>query len=473
MLSVIATTSFIAAVVVFVDLYENTWLYESVGHILIPVFRSATKLIASIFWIISWILVRTHLRSNISIASTSSSRFVISLVLVLLWIFGLGATFSSILSAIANIQCALQNSGTSVRQTYIVNGVCRIGQPLFVLIQTIVLSRISRFHLTFNRTVHWFLIFILLTNTGAWVYNISLLNRKISFSQNSSTFTFCYWKTDIATKAIIPLHPILVPLEQEYNFLSICVILTITLHSHWTYKLRSTKNIHAILVSSSSIVHEGRKQYKGITKREILYMIVSIFCFLPAIVVTILRRISNSEMLTNDWQLTVIFPNVIIIACIFRGFHIVQRLKKTLLSCDILLDNFLDNDAIYIVCASGNFIYYALAVAFAYYGIEIWTVVLKYVLGLVEVYYQTIFILYLKRFKSQCYLRLPFVIIMLLISNMVMWVYFQFWIFYVSYSNTDEVWGTLHPAARQVLYTFICFYRFQSFISLYRIYKSD
>lgn len=140
---------------------------------------------------------------------------------------------------------------------------------------------------------------------------------------------------------------------------------------------------------------------------------------------------------------------------------------------EVQSDCFFDNDAVYICYASAFIMYAAIGVSKHIYRGSFDPVVMKYTLILIETFYQTIFTLYLKRFEGKCYKKLYFVLIFLLSSNMITWIYVQFWMYYISYSNSNEVFGPLHPAARHILYNFLCLYKFLSFIYLYKFYKQE
>lgn len=198
--------------------------------------------------------------------------------------------------------------------------------------------------------------------------------------------------------------------------------------------------------------------------RFVTYSIVSFIFQIPSVVIFVLRKTYNNQTLSNAWEQTTMFRNSTLLLIIWYGFHILRRMDRGSYRKNVEFDSFLDNDVVYIICASGTIMYAALGVAEHNHRGSFDEKAMKYSLFMIETFYQTIFLLYLKRFERKCYTKLYFVIIFLLFSNMITWIFFQFWIYDISYSNTNEVLGPLYPAAR---------HRFQSFIYLFKFYKQE
>lgn len=452
--SILISTSLMAATAVVIYMYETTKLYDIAGYILLPVLVLMMYLASVIFWISLCVLVKTQPRSYRT--TSPKEKSVINLVLIFLWILGLGAIFYSILNTIVYVQCSFEDLST--RKTHITNSAYRAIQAVFTIVQTIVLSSISKLNLRRTKLIQCFFVVILLTNTSAWIYNISIIQKPISL--NSTHVFRCYWNTQTATKLISPIHPIMFAIEQEYNFLSVCVIVSLFFGKNWdTVNFNFTERQH-------------RPSWKP-SGRFVTYSIVSFIFQIPSVVIFVLRKTYNNQTLSNAWEQTTMFRNSTLLLIIWYGFHILRRMDRGSYRKNVEFDSFLDNDVVYIICASGTIMYAALGVAEHNHRGSFDEKAMKYSLFMIETFYQTIFLLYLKRFERKCYTKLYFVIIFLLFSNMITWIFFQFWIYDISYSNTNEVLGPLYPAARQTLYIFICFYRFQSFIYLFKFYKQE
>lgn len=450
--SIPISTSLMAATAVVIYVYESTRLYDVIGYLLLPVFVFIMYLTSVIFWIFLRVLVKTQPRSYVK--TFAKEKSVINLVLIFLWILGLGAVFYSILNTIIYVQCSFEDLPT--RKTHIANSAYRAIQTVFILVQTIVLSGISKLHLRRTTLFQCFFVVILLTNTSAWIYNISIIQKPISL--NSTYTSLCYWNTQTATKLISPLHPVMFAIEQEYNFLSVCVILSLFFGDQWvTVGIDYTERRH-------------RQSWKP-SRRFVISSFVSFLFQLPSIVIFVLKKLYNSQTLSINWEQITMFRNGTLLLIILYGFYILRRMDQCSFIKVVQSNYFFDNDAVYIICASGTIMYAAIGVAEHNQRGSFDQKALKYTLILMETFYQTIFILYLKRFERKCSKKLYFVIIFLLFSNLITWIFFQFWIYYISYSNVNEVLGPLYPAARQTLYTFICLYRFQSFIYLYKFYR--
>lgn len=135
-LSVLISTSVIAATVVVIFLYETTRLYDVTGYILLPVLGFMLYVTSVIFWIVLKVLVRR--RRSFYIRSITKYHSVINLVLTFLWISSLGTSVFSIFSTVVHVQCAIQDLPD--RLTQIADGSYRLMKATFMLIQTMVLS---------------------------------------------------------------------------------------------------------------------------------------------------------------------------------------------------------------------------------------------------------------------------------------------------------------------------------------------
>lgn len=452
--SILISTSLMAATAVVIYMYETTKLYDIAGYLLLPVLVFIMYLTSVIFWISLWVLIKTLPRSYVT--TFAKEKSVINLVLVFLWILSLGAIFYSILNTIVYVQCSIEDFQN--RKTHIANSAYRAIQAVFIMVQTIVLSSISKLNLRRTKLIQCFFVVILLTNTSAWIYNISSIQKPISL--NSTHVFKCYWNTQTATKLISPIHPLMFAIMQEYNFLSVCVILSLFFGSHWE------------TVSMDYTERQHRSSWKP-SGRFVTYSFVSFIFQIPSVVIFVLRKSYNNQTLSYAWEQTTMFRNSTLLLIILYGFYILRRMDRSSFRKYVEFDSFLDNDAVYIICASGTIMYAVIGVAEHNHRGSLDGKAMKYTLFMIETFYQTIFLLYLKRFERKCYTKLYFVIIFLLFSNMITWIFFQFWIYSISYSNINEVLGPLYPAARQTLYTLICFYRFQSFIYLFKFYKQE
>lgn len=456
-LSVLVSTSVIAATVVVIFLYETTRLYDVTGYILLPVLGFMLYVTSVIFWIVLKVLVRN--RPSSYIRSTTKYHSVINLVLTFLWISSLSSFVFSMFSTVVHVQCAIQDLPD--RLTQIADGSYRVMKATFMLIQTIVLSELSKLRLKRTKLIQGCFLFILLTNTSAWIYNVSHAEKLTSVNS-----TLCYWNTSLSTKFIIPLHTIMLSVEQEYNFLSVCVISSLFLSNH--------RMIYLSSCDSDPRNHLTSCRLKMPSRRLVIYSVVTLLLHLPSIVILVLRKSLRYQILSNAWECSTIVTNCILLSIIFYGFHILRHMNQNTQSREIQSDFVFDNDAVYLVCACGTATYAAVGVCFDHFQQGVFGMkAMKYILFLVETFYQTIFILYLKKYRRECNKRLQFVIVYLLFSNTTTWIIFQFLVYSVSYSNVNEVFGPLHPAAKHVLYASICLYRFQSCIYLYKLYKQE
>lgn len=452
-LPILVYSSAMAAIIIILFLYETTQLYNIAGFFLLPVLGFLMYFTSVVLCIVLRVLVKIKPRCYITAIAKYHS--VINVVLALLWILSLGTSIYSIICTIVRVQCAMEDLPD--RQIHIAIGAYYIIKASFMLIQTILLSKFSKVRLKHTKLIQCFFVVILLTNTTAWIFNISHVQNITSVNS-----THCYWNTPLSTKVIVPLHTIMLSIEQEYNILSVCVILSLFLRNTWdTY-----------YSSSGDIQHNASTHWREVwkpSKRLVIFSIMSVLLNLPTLVICEMR---NSIPYTSEYA--TIMLNIFLIFTILYGFHILRQIKQYYLNKEVLFDYFFDNDVVYIVCTSGAIMYAAIGISLGRFSRGIFDIkTIKYTLFLFENYYQTLFILYLKKFRGEFYKRLQFVLVFLLVSNLKTWLIFQFLIYSLSYSNGNEVLGPLHPAAKHTLYTLICIYRFQSCIYLYQFYKKE
>lgn len=166
--------------------------------------------------------------------------------------------------------------------------------------------------------------------------------------------------------------------------------------------------------------------------------------------------------------------NTISLLIIFYGFYILRRITQYVRNSEVQPEYFFDNDLIYILCTAGDIVYATIGMSLRRSDrgtIDVKTI--KNTIYIMEFYYQTIFILNMKKVREKCNNKLQFVLVFLIFSNISTWLAFQFWLYSISYSDSDEILGPLHPAIKHTLYILICIYRFQSCIYLYQFYKND
>lgn len=410
---ILISTSIMVATAVVIYVYESTRLYDVIGYLLLPVFMFIMYLTSVIFWISLKVLVKT--RRNSYVTTCAKEKYVINLVLIFLWILGVGAIFYSILNTIVYVQYPFED--VSTRKTHIANSAYRAIQVVFIMVQTIVLSDIYKLHLRRTKLIQCFFVVILLTNTNAWIYNISIIQKPISL--NSSYTTSCYWNTQTETKLLGLLHPVMFDIEQEYNFLSVCVILSLFFGNPWkTVGIDYTERRH-------------RQSWKP-SRRFVISSFVSFLVQLPSIIIFLLSELYSIQTLSNALDLAVMLNSGTLLLIFLYGFHTLRQMNPDPYKKEVQSDCFFDNDAVYICCASAFIMYAAIGVSKHIYRGSFDPVVMKYTLILIETFYQTIFTLYLKLFKGKCYKKLYFVLIFLLSSNMITWIYDQFWMYYIS-----------------------------------------
>lgn len=449
LLPILLSTSVIAAAVIFSFLYETTPLNSVLGLIFLPVFGFVMYLTAIIFCITWKVLDKRYY-----FMSKADYHSVIDLVLTFLWILSLGNSVYSIFTTIVRVQCAIED--VPARKTHIAIGAYRIIQTSFMFVQNTVLSDFSKLRLKQTKLIQCTVVITLLTNAIPWIANIANIQRITSVNS-----THCYWNTHISTKIIIPLQTVMLSTEQEYCFLSAYLISSLFLSKHW----------RTCSFSSCDIDHKKFSIWRSMkpSRGLIISSIISFLLHLPCFVIFVMR-----EPKPNMWTWAITITNTISLLIIFYGIYILRRITQNVRNSEVQPDYFFDNDLIYILCTAGAIVYATIGMSLrrsdrGTFDME----TIKYTIYIMENYYHTIFILNMKKVREKYNNKLQFVLVFLLFSNISTWLAFQFWLYSISYSDSDEILGPLHPAIKHTLYILICIYRFQSCIYLYQFYKND
>lgn len=218
------STSVIAAAVMFSFLYEKTPLNKVLGFILYPVLGFVIYLTSMILCIIFKVLVKR--KPSCYLLSKAKYHSVIDLVLTFLWILSLGTSVYCIFTTIVRVECAIAD--VSARKTHIAVCAYRIIQTAFMFVQNTVLSDLSKLRLKRTILIQCVIVVTLLTNAMAWIANTANIQNLTSVNP-----THCYWNMQISTKIIIPLHTVILSIEQEYCFLSAYLISNLFFSKQW------------------------------------------------------------------------------------------------------------------------------------------------------------------------------------------------------------------------------------------------
>lgn len=288
-----------------------------------------------------------------------------------------------------------------------------------------------------------------------------------NLTEHATETEMCYWNSSIRTDILQPMNGILIPVQQEYSLLCICILATM-FPSYYNF-LRPTHPERVLYNDKTNESIFGSCPFH--TKKRILISVVSVLIFLPATAVAFLREFKDTTYLQIEWEYCATMPVFVLICLIFRGFHVIKT-EMGSINDSRIIGNILNNDILFLVSSCGQFTNDVTLIIYSVHTGAPKLRIIKSVLLILQVFYQTVFIMILKRLPSSQYRRVYGVLLSLLIGNLILWAFNDVQAFMISTSEDDIVgFRKEWPTARQAIYSLVCFYRFQSFVSLYRFCK--
>lgn len=160
-------------------------------------------------------------------------------------------------------------------------------------------------------------------------------------------------------------------------------------------------------------------------------------------------------------------PVSMMIGCTYRGFHVL-RMSPLLLGQDNFLSYVYNNDVMLISSSMGNISYCVLVLLSTVQHTYFQLFVIKNVLVMLQIFLQTVFLILFRRYPKQIYKQMNGLLNFLCVANFIYWGFDEY---LFRFQQPQKVLGSSWPSVRKFVLTFVSFYRFQSFIYLFRACK--
>lgn len=486
--SMLLVTSFTGILFEFYREYINpvSW-YGGDGYPFVLRIAYVLLSVSLVLWAVLCVLAQYRTSKCLS---TPRNDPVSSVVQIFYGVIGVGTMIVHLVNIIIDIICYRENqlllpvSKIPNNYFYIISAVGRSLQIMFICVQFISISRLSRFQLKRSLLVNYFLSVILLTNIAVYLFNTFRLVYGIIQHKNYDNFTSlsnksgrkCYWSNPISTKFLQPMNGILFPLQQEYLQLSICFIASmfpkIGNFYHENRGYAGTTNDEFCQSPA------GKTERKlGLLRprcKNILISASSVAMFIPVISIVVIRQTTSYDgSLFTFYQWFVTLPTTVAIVVILTGFHLLRKVEMTHNVTENYEGYLMDNDTIYILSSVGSMIYNGIGFVYSITVSHSKMNSMRSILLMIEIYYQTIFIISLKTVSiKRVIVRLQYVFLFLLFPNGLSWIYDEFFSLLPNFDEEYETMiGNSWPAVKQTILPLSSFYRFQSFVFLYRFWK--
>lgn len=390
---------------------------------------------------------------------------------VFLFLFVIGIVLYELINIIIDLQCYIEVYNLESSGNYLLSTFGRVAEATFAILQFVVIAKISDKRLRRKIATYYSMSTIILTNVSMWFFTLFRLmygyisKLPVNLTPHASETEMCYWNSSIRSDILQPMNGILIPVQQEYSLICICILATMfpgynlprqTPYERCTHDDRKTD----FIIGSCSLT---------VTKK-VLISVFSVLIFLPGTVVSFMREFKDTTF-QIEWEYCATMPVFVLICLIFRGFHLIKTEMDSINESRII-GNILNNDILFLISSCGQF---ANDVALIFYSVQTgapYMRIIKSLLFILQVFYQTVFILILKRLPASQYRPVYGVLLSLLIGNLILWAFNDVQAFIISSSDDDMVgFRNDSTPARQAIFSLVCFYRFQSFVSLYRFCK--
>lgn len=391
---------------------------------------------------------------------------------VFLFLFAIGIVVYEVINIIIDLQCYFEVFHLQDSEQYLLSSFGRVAEATFAFLQFVVIAKLSDKRLRRKIATYYLISTIILTNVSMWFFTLFRLmygyTSKIPADLNvrATEIEMCYWNSSIRSDILQPMNGILIPVQQEYSLLCICILATMFPSYNF---LRQTHPKRVSYDDKKTEFTFGSCPLP--TKKRILIYVFSVLIFLPATIVSFMREFKDTTFLQIEWEYCATMPVFVLICLIFRGFHLIKT-EMGSINDSRITGNILNNDILFLVSSCGQF---ANDVTLIIYSVHTGAPnfrIIKSVLLILQVFYQTVFIMILKRLPSSQYRRVYGVLLTLVIGNLILWAFNEVQAFMISTSDDDIVgFRKEWPTARQAIFSLVCFYRFQSFVSLYRFCK--
>lgn len=485
--SVLLGTSLTAILFAFFREYINPTLWYSRNQypiVLIIIF------VLSVMSIFSWVTlcVLAKYQRKVYLGDPRNDP-VSKLVHIFYGTFGVVTMIDYFLCIIVDINCYRQNEielpAYKLKRNYfyLISGIGRFIEIVFFLVQMVSVRFLSAFQLRRSLLVHYFLSVILLNNVASYLFNAFKLiydmfqNEKQfhyqSINGNVTTRT-CYWTSTLITQFLQPLNGIIIPMQQEYYIISICFIVSMfpRISNVEQDDLEKTveEDFYRLLPDTT-----GKETIQCRNRRlDILVSSLAVAMFIPGIVVLLMRQKSSDDRINLfvAWQWCLTFPNLVLITVILAAFHVLRKVDAAESMKERNRGYLMNNDTFYIVSSIGVFFFNSFGLVYSITMNEPGASTARFVLLMIQIHYQTIFIISLKTKGLRGVKKIQRVLLFLLFPNFLCWIFDEFFSLFPHFDYSyEKAVGPTWSSVRQTILPLASFYRFQSFVFLYRLWK--
>lgn len=485
--SVLLGTSLTAILFAFFREYINPTLWYSRNQypiVLIIIF------VLSVMSIFSWVTlcVLAKYQRKVYLGDPRNDP-VSKLVHIFYGTFGVVTMINYFLCIIVDINCYRQNEielpAYKLKRNYfyLISGIGRFIEIVFFLVQMVSVRFLSAFQLRRSLLVHYFLSVILLNNVASYLFNAFKLiydmfqNEKQfhyqSINGNVTTRT-CYWTSTLITQFLQPLNGIIIPMQQEYYIISICFIVSMFPRISNVEQDDLEKTVEEDFYRSLPDT-TGKETIQCRNRRlDILVSSLAVAMFIPGIVVLLMRQKSSDDRINLfvAWQWCLTFPNLVLITVILAAFHVLRKVDAAESMKERNRGYLMNNDTFYIVSSIGVFFFNSFGLVYSITMNEPGASTARFVLLMIQIHYQTIFIISLKTKGLRGVKKIQRVLLFLLFPNFLCWIFDEFFSLFPHFDYSyEKAVGPTWSSVRQTILPLASFYRFQSFVFLYRLWK--
>ena len=481
--SILLVTSFSAIVFAcFGEFYtQSKYVFSISQYNIALLIMLGLILLSLLIWILLCCVAKYRSSSCLSVPRNDP---VCSIVCILYGIFGLGKMINLFLIGIIQIGCYKQDGFDAVTALECVFYI------IFLCVQIISIWRFSRFQFKRNLLINYSLSVILFTNVVffLWrsfvnIYGIPLTEKRWANHTTNSNRTkeSCLCASPIVIHFLHPFSGIMFALQQEYYKLSVCLIASMfprieSIPNVNRKHFVATGNTDDINQRQAAIIKVKQRRKLHIGCKNILIALSSTAVFIPGLVVLIIKKTrSFNDGLFFIWPLCVALPSSSVIVVMLVGFHFLRKTDKVEIISENTNGYLMDNDAIFILSTVEVIVRKCIVLFFSttIHDATINVHALSCILVMIEIYYQTIFIISLKTINIKKVKALQYVVLCLMLPNCLWWMYDRFISLKPNFDEAHELMISLSwPFLSHIIHNVSGFYRFQAFVLLYRLWKT-
>ncbi|XP_052102468.1 uncharacterized protein LOC127736014 [Mytilus californianus] len=405
-----------------------------------------------------------------------------SLKLKFLYLFCLGSVVFRILKIAFHVECKVfVHINESLEGAVLYNISCLS----FYVVQTCFIYYFSKYQFVNSLFTFYGLIIIVVTNISSWTY-YATSKQNVSDTSQNTTYRCVENNSSLSIRQLLHnVSPFIEPMLAEYSLL--CLIFLSGIWPRTSHKqccieednnaTYETSEMTALLQSQSIV------SCRPITvprKQVLTYCIILIsgIISLPRLIIEILRLLG---VIGTDFfwisSITTIFEYTVLLLALAVCFHAVQhqcmpRIENTAYDTgNVLL-------ILSFIITTGYYTLYLMA--------KILPIVTKYrslfiikgILRIIVLYLQTVYILQMKKYtitssRSQLF-SVNYICLLIGLINFGYWISYTFLVVQYVYKFQNPVYySSIHIENTETfLFPFVMFYRFESFMCFYSLYRS-